>query len=156
MEVERGVGDVVEAVGGGGQGGAGFDHQTHGAARQAAARRRVLERRRAVHVQPGEQVLQPHPPAEPRAEPPRRHWQTRAQRLHPVLRAQRGGAGLTWGGQDTGRVRDRAEEGLRVAGLRVVGGLWEAEGEVGGAGGRVGRSWISLDGQDLGRGTTGA
>ncbi len=106
MEVQRGVGDVVEAVGGGGQSRAGFYHQTHSTSRQATANHRVLECGGAVHAQPGEQVLQPHPHphTEPRTEACTGRRQARARRLSPVLRAQRRGSGLTWGSQDAGWV----------------------------------------------------
>jgi len=135
---------VVEAVGGGGQSRTGLHHQTHGTRKPG----------RAVHGEPREQLLQPHPHPEPRTEARCACRKTPTQRLSPVVRAQRRGPGLAWGGEDTGRVRHRRQQRLRVTGLRV-GGLWEAEGVVGGAGRGERRSWIRLDGEDLGGGTTG-
>lgn len=103
MEVQRGVGDVVEAVGGGGQSRAGLYHQTHSSSRQATANQRVLECGGAVHVEPRKQALQPHPHphTESSTEACTSYRQARAQRLSPVLCAQRRGPGLTRGSQDT-------------------------------------------------------
>lgn len=145
MEVQRGLGDMVEAVGGRGHSRARFYHQTHSTSCQAATNHRVVERGGAIHAEPREQTLQPHP--HPRTVPCAKDRTTRrrarAQWLGPVVRAQRRGPGLTWGSQDACWVGDRREQGVGVTGLRVVGRLWEAEG----AGRRERRtgSWIGLD-----------
>lgn len=164
MEVDWGVGHVVDAVGGGGQGGAGLHHQTSG---QTTTRRCLLDHGGSVHVQRREQGLHPHSHLDPRAwaEPwtrtssgcrSRSTGQPGTRGFSPVLRAQRVGPRFARGGEDTCRVGGRWEKGLVEGGLWRVGGMWKSKGEVGGAGGREGGRGdrVCLDGQDLGRGTT--
>lgn len=160
VEVDRGVGNVVVAVGGGGQSAAGFYHQTNTTSRKTTTNHRVLESRRAIHVDPGEQVFPSYPHPSPHPEPWTEactgHRKARAQRLSPVLCGQRRGPWLARGGEDACWVWDRGEQRLWVTALWVISRLREAEGEVGGACGRKRRSWIGLDGQNLGCGATGA
>lgn len=102
MEVERGLGDMVETVGGGGQSGAGVYHETHSSSCKATETCRVIEGRGAVHVQPWEKALQshPHPNTEPRIQACTSGRQTRAQWLSPVPRAERRWPGFAWGVED--------------------------------------------------------
>lgn len=148
MEEEGGLRDVVEAVGGGGQGRTRVHHQTRGPASSSttAAKPRLLLPGGPVRRQSCELALLPrrHPHAGSRTKAA--SHRNSAQQLSPVVGGQRDGAGLPGRGEDPRRVGDR---------LRVEGRLRWAEGRVGGAGGRERRSRVRLDGEDLGCGAAG-
>lgn len=86
MEVQRRVGDMVEAVGGRGQSRTGFYHQTCSTSDHFTTNHRVLERC-AIHFESREKVLQldPDPHTETFTEASTAEGMTRAQGLSPVL-----------------------------------------------------------------------